>query len=317
MLAFGLATWQARVPMLWRLACSLVVLVACSRAPAAPTIPTSPPGPTPERAAWWVTIRDGAPLPPDSSADALLPELEEFLVSTDPAVRDELGFEVLVRWLGKDSPLSADAVRALRDRLVARTAEPPSPGDEVFRRSFAALVLSVIAAREVAAPAWTAAELDAQIAAAVRYAEREVDLRGHTGATGWAHAAAHTADWMKFLARHPALTSGQAARLLDGVAALVARPHGARFSHGEDERLAAAVRAVARRALLDDAHIDLWLRRVAEPLGRTWPRPFDPVLYAEQRNARDLLVSCFVALSFDDSPGAAAVLSRLRALLGA
>ena len=146
--------------------------------------------------------------------------------------------------------------------------------------------------------------LDQDVAA--RGPGREVDLRGYTGATGWAHAAAHTADWMKFLARHPGLRADQAARLLDGVAALVVRPHGARFSHGEDERLAATVRAVVRRGLVDDARLDAWLTAIAAPLARGFPEPFDPTLYAAQRNARDLLVSCFVALSFDPTPGAAA-----------
>src|SRR5699024_8479246 len=121
--------------------------------------------------------------------------------------------------------------------------------------------------------------------------------------------------WMKFLARHPRLTAAQAARLLDGVAALVTRRHGARFTHGEDERLAAAVRAVARRGLVVDAAWDAWLARVGEPLAAGFPEPFDPVLYAAQRNARDLLVSCFVALSFDPEPGAAAALARLRAFM--
>ncbi|HVV86388.1 MAG TPA: DUF2785 domain-containing protein, partial [Kofleriaceae bacterium] len=189
---------------------------------------------------------------------------------------------------------------------------PPVPGDGVFARSFAALTLSAIAAREAAAPSWTDAELAAQVEAAARYAEHEVDLRGYTGATGWAHAAAHTADWMKALARHPRLTAAEAARLLDGVASLVTRRHGARFSHGEDERLAAAVRAIVRRGLVSGDALDAWLARAAEPLAQGFPEPFDPVLFAAQRNARDLLVSCFVALSFDPSPEAAAALARLR-----
>ncbi len=284
-------------------------------APAA-TTPTIAPTIAPARQAWWRVVRDAGAPPAGTSADALVPELEAMLASSDPEVRDGLGFGVLAGWLRGDGPLTAAAVDGLRDRLTARTAAPPVVGDAVFARSFAALTLSAIAAREVAAPAWTDATLEAQVAGAVAYAGREVDLRGHTGAAGWAHAAAHTADWMKFLARHPRLTADQAARLLGGVEALVTRRHGARFSHGEDERLAATVRAVVRRRLLDDAALDAWLARIAAPIALGFPEPFDPVLYAAQRNARDLLVSCFVALSFDPEPGAVAALARLRALLG-
>ncbi len=299
------------------IACVGLVLIACRGAAAVPT--TKPVAPAPavdaERIAWWSAIRDGGPLPADQRADELLPELDAMLTSTDPDVRDGIGYGVLARWLGAKGPVTSDAVVALRERLVARTAAAPIAGDAVFGRSFAALALSVVVAREVATPVWTDAELEAQVAAATSYAARELDLRGYTSPGGWAHAAAHTADWMKFLARHPKLSSAQAARLLDAVADLVTRRHGARFSHGEDERLAATVRAVVRRGLVADERLDAWLGRIAEPIALGWPEPFDPVLYAAQRNARDLLVSCFVALTFDDSPGGAAAVARLRALM--
>lgn len=288
---------------------------AAAPAPLAPAAPTSPL--TAERRAWWEAIRAAKAPPAGTAAVTLLPELEALLTATDPTVRDGLGYEILAAWLQQPALLDDAAARGLRDRLVARTAGPIVAGDAVFARSFAALVLSVVAAREVAHPAWTAAELDAQIAAAVSYAGRETDLRGYTGAAGWAHAAAHTADWVKFLARHPALTRDQATRLLGAITALAARAHGARFSHGEDERLAAAVRALARRELLDDAALDAWLATIVAPLTTGWPDPFDPVVYATQRNARDLLVSCFVALSFDGSPGAARALARLTAAMKA
>jgi hypothetical protein len=291
------------------------LLAACSH-PARPSAPApGEPAVAAERMAWWRSIAGGAALPEGQTADGLVPELEGYLASTDPTVRDGIAYTMFAKWLAADGPIGADAVVALRDRLVARTAAEPVPGDAVFGRSFAALVLSVIAAREVAAPVWSDAALEAQVAAVTAYAGREVDLRGYTGATGWAHAAAHAADWMKFLGRHPKLTSAQALRLLGAAGELVTRRHGARFAHGEDERLAAAVRALVRRGLIADELFDAWLAHVAEPITLGWPEPFDPVLFAAQRNARDLLVSCFVALSFDDAPAAAAALARLRAFM--
>ncbi|MBP8810386.1 MAG: DUF2785 domain-containing protein [Kofleriaceae bacterium] len=270
---------------------------------------------TPERRAWWEARRAGEPLPAGARADDAVDELAALLADRDPTARDRLGFEVLVRWL-EPGGLSDAAVDRLRDLLVARTAGPIVAGDAVFARSFAALALSAITAREVKAPRWDVATLGAQVAAAVAYAGRETDLRGYTGAaTGWAHAAAHAADWLKFLARHPRLDAAGARAILDGVAALVARPHGVRLHHGEDERVAAAIRAVARRALVDDAGLDAWLATMLAPVAAGWPEPFDPAVYATQRNARDALVSAFVALTIDDSPGAAAALARLRAAM--
>lgn len=303
-----------------RIAVLALVIAACGPAPAPlkaerPSPVETPADPAAELAVWK------ARLDPDRALDRpiaeLLPEVEAMLASPDPERRDAIAFELLSRWLRTEGAVDDATVAALRDRLVARTeVEPPAAEDDgVYARSFAALGLSVVAAREVARPTWDAATLEAQVAAAVAYAGRERDLRGHTGAGGWAHAAAHTADWLKFLARHPALTEAQAVRVLDAITALAARRHGARFSHGEDERLAAAARAVLRRGLVDDAAVDAWLARVAAPIATPWPVPFDRTLYAAQRNARDLLVSLFVALSFDDAPPAAAALARLRAFM--
>lgn len=255
---------------------------------------------------------------PEPSNPPTLADVERLLASPDAHQRDKIGYEHLSTWMMEEGTIDDATAAGLRDRLVARTAAPisASAADAVFARSFAALGLSVIAARENKRNVWSAAELEAQIAAAAAYAARETDLRGVTGpTTGWAHAAAHTADWLTFLARHPKLSAAQARTILAALTSLAARRHGARFSHGEDERLAAAARAVLRRGLVDDAAIDAWLRTVGEPLTAGWPDPFDPSLYAAQRNARDFLVSMFVALSFDDAPPAAAGLARLRAFM--
>lgn len=299
-------------------------LMAC--ATAAPSAPPSSPAPSapstaapslsPEARALWEAARAGAPLPSGARADDHVDGLLALLASPSAEQRDRLGYETLVRWVAVGGPLTEASVDRLRDALVARTAGPIVDGDAVFARSFAALGLAAITAREVAAPRWDDATLAAQLAAATAYAARETDRRGYTGAdTGWAHSAAHTCDWLKFLARHPRLDAAGARAILDAVTATVTRPAGWRLSHGEDERAAAAIRAVARRGLVTDGELDAWLGALAAPLAAGWPEPFDPAVYATQRNVRDVLVSAFVALSFDDSPGGAAALARLRALL--
>ena len=77
---------------------------------------------------------------------------------------------------------------------------------------------------------------DGSPSAATTYAEREADYRGHLGAAGWAHAAAHTADLLKFLARNPRVSDVDA--ILDAVVAVTIRRHGHNFHHGEDGRVA-------------------------------------------------------------------------------
>ncbi len=313
---------------------AVVASAACARPPArcpaagAPAAPSadaapaeSPLPPPDDQLARWQAIRADGDAPPDgTTAAALVPELLDYLASPDPVRRDAIAFEVLATWVVLEPRLDAAEVRALAAQLQDRLAAPLDVPDGVYGRSFAALALSLVVARDLADPA--APVLDATgrrdlLAAARAYAQREDDLRGHTGAKGWAHAAAHTADLLKFLARAPTFTDDDRAVVLDAVAALVVRRHGFNLHHGEDARLAMPVLEAVKRGVAHDA-LDAWVAALAAPLGEPWPDPFDPALYAAQRNARNLLVTLFTQLTLlpePAPPAAAHLLGRIRDLL--
>ena len=118
---------------------------------------------------------------------------------------------------------------------------------------------------------------------ALAYLAAERDLRGIEPRVGWIHATAHTADLLKFLARNP------------------------RFTHAEDERLAAALLSVARRSDFDPAALDPWLERFVALEKRVWQQspPEVPALDAAQ-NARNLLRSLHLLLAMpkpEPTPG--------------
>ena len=77
--------------------------------------------------------------------------------------------------------------------------------DGVLLRSFSALTLSVVAARDSEAPFLSAEEYATLLDAALAYFHDERDTRGFDAAKGWMHSAAHTSDLLKFLARNPRL----------------------------------------------------------------------------------------------------------------
>lgn len=307
------------------LACGLLALsLACAAPRAAPvaTPATSSGAPSAtitaeELAALRAYLAPGktnaAPSP------ALVDAALRCLRSSDGAVRDGVGYEVLVRWLGKERLLGDAETDGLRARLLAQLgddADHAGPGDAasdaVFGRSFAALALSLVAARELAVPRWSAAELAEQLAAAQAYAARERDLRGYVPGKGWAHAVAHTADWMKMLGRHPLLGATQAEPLAQALVDLAVRRHGVRLAHGEEDRLAAALRSLIDRDRLDEPTLDRVLTRLLEPVRAGWPTPFDLTLYVAQRNALALFHALFTSLSLADTPSAARALARLR-----
>jgi hypothetical protein len=299
-----------RVPGMTRLWFLLVFTLGCAAAPPGPTTPCAPQGPpaalaaappsiAPDRLAYWRSVKAKG-LPGGTTAESQLPELVGFLGSPDPELRDGIGYEVLHAWIVEKRLLDAGQLRALTATLLANLAAPHDTApDAVLARSFSALAMSLVAAREVATPYLTPDELHAMVGAAATYAATERDLRGHIGAQGWAHAAAHTADWLNQLAKNPALTHDDAAAILRAVADLTVRRHGQILAHGEDSRLAAPVMTLLRRDRIDQAAWAPWVDGLLAPFREPG---FEPARYAAQRNGRNLLFTLFVFLSLEEKP---------------
>lgn len=305
-----------------KLACALL-LAACTHTttcppPVAPTVASTDdvPPPDDQLRKWQAIHANKDQVPAGTTAGQLVPELVAYLGSVDPVRRDGIAFEVLVSWIVKDPKLSPAELKGLLGTLEGNLAGPLEVRDGVYLRSFSALVLSLIVKRDLDQPFLDDAERRTLLDAAVAYAGRETDLRGHTGKRGWAHAAAHTSDLLKFLAREPSFTDEDRLRVLDGAVALAARTHGGNFHHGEDSRIAIAVIEAVKRGVPDDK-IGPWLGRLAAPLEQPESAQFDPALYGAQRNARNLLFTLFVQLSVDPKPSedAKAMLQAIRTLL--
>ncbi len=191
-----------------------------------------------------------------------------------------------------------------RRELVGRLADNLRRGigetgtDGVLLRSFSALDLSIFAALENADPALDDAGYRRLLDDALAYLRDERDLRGLEPRVGWIHATAHTADLLKFLARDPRFTSADQQRLLDAAWAKMTAPGTPVFTHAEDERLAAALVSVVRRADFDAARLDPWLARFVALEKQVWSKaPPDPPTLDASQNARNLLRSLYVLLS--------------------
>ena len=302
------------------------MVVSCAAAggdPVAAPVTTAAPSPaelTAERRAFWQDVRARGDAPPKGADVAALSlELIGYLGSTDPDVRDRMAYEVLASWIQRDGLMPRSAQRRIAEVLMERLGDRigAASGDSVYGRSFSALVLAAIAAHEIATPAMSDAELTAMVQAARAYASKERDLRGHVEGRGWAHAAAHTADWLKFLSRNPRLGRERGQLVLEAVLDLTVRRHGHILSHGEDGRLAQPVMDLLRRDHIDAAAFSTWLERLLAPLHEKGDGSFDAGQYAAQRNARNLAFTLFVALSLEDArnPAQTASLAALTSAL--
>jgi hypothetical protein len=278
----------------------LAVLAVLGGSPT-PSPASSDPPPAAERRgkAFWLQLAKDCAVPAGESAFGLVSEAVSLLGSPDTEWRDDVGYGVVAACVYQKRSLKP----AERRELVARLSSNLGRGigeagtDSVLLRTFSALDLSIFAALESAEPALDDRDFRQLIDDAFAYLRDERDLRGLDRRVGWIHATAHTADLLKFLARDPRFTAADQARLLDAAWSKMTAPGTPVFTHAEDERLAAALLSVARRADLDLALLDPWLARFVTQEKEVWSRtPPEAATLGASQNARNLLRSLYVLL---------------------
>jgi Protein of unknown function (DUF2785) len=252
---------------------------------------------------FWRALVAECDVPAPETAYGLVREAVSLLGSPDSEWRDDVGYGVVVSCVYRKRLLQP----AERRELVAQLEANLRPGlvdrgdASVLRRSFSALDLSVLAALELLDPVLDGAGYRQLLDAAFVYLRDEHDLRGLEPRVGWIHATAHTADLLKFLARDPRFTPADQPRLFDAAWSKLTAPGTPVFTHAEDERLAAALVSVVRRADFDPALLDPWQERFTALEKQVWEgAPPEPATLDASENARDLLKSLYVLLSLPE-----------------
>jgi hypothetical protein len=259
----------------------------------------------PSRADWIALARGGFVLPPGRDAGDLLVEMNPLLASTDPVLRDDVAYSAAERWILREHRVSPAGLRTLLRLWTANLDDGVgSAGDDrVFKRSFSALSLSVIAATDLSTPFLEPAEVNAFFDRVLDYFQRERDLRGFDAVHGWMHTVAHTSDTLKFLARNPRLSAGVDVRLLAAVRAKL-ESHDAVFAWGENDRVALALHSAVRRADADSAALTAWTQEWIKAHQDLWAKgpQVDPRRFVVVENAKQVMRSLHAALSMDATP---------------
>src|SRR5579885_2026925 len=109
--------------------------------------------PAHDRQFWQSVAQQHYAVPDGESASALAHELSGLLASTDSELRDDLAYSILTSWI-RAGKLSNDDLIALSDEWRANLKKNigESGNDSVLQRSFSALCLSELAARDVKSP---------------------------------------------------------------------------------------------------------------------------------------------------------------------
>ncbi len=259
----------------------------------------------PGRADWIALARSGFVLPATRTAVDMLVSMNELLASDDPVLRDEVAYSAAERWIVREHRLSPSDLRAMLrlwlgnlDDGLGQAGDP-----RVFKRSFSALCLSLIAASDLSTPFLEAPELRAFFDAMLGYFQRERDLRGFDPVHGWIHTVAHTSDALKFLMRNPKLAAGSDAQLLTAVHAKI-ESHDAVFIWGENDRMALALQSAVRRPDADGVAFNDWVQAWVKARQELWANgpQVDPHRFVRVENATQVMRSLHAALAMERSP---------------
>lgn len=260
------------------------------------------PHPAGRPAEFWKGIaKDGFTPPPGSDVGALALALCDLFASPDPELRDDVAYSMFVSWAYQKKLLTAAMLRPVTAALEANLrADIGSTGtDAVFRRSFSALALSAVVARDNVDPVLDEAGFRELLTAALQYLATENDTRGFDAKKGWMHSAAHTADLLKFLGRSRYVTVADQTAILDGI--LRKMTTSPVFAFGEDERHARAILSIVNRQDFNRDGFDAWLTRAKPtPLKAALPAVAD---LQSRQNVKNLLAKLEVLLSPDAAAG--------------
>lgn len=270
---------------------------------------------THDTAFWRALAEKRFAVPEGQSVDALAREASRLLASPDPELRDDIGYSALATWIYRERNVSDATLRVLMDEWIANLSAGVGERDtdSVFRRSFSALALALLVARDNEEPWLERAEFARLLEAALAYLAAERDVRGFDAQKGWMHSVAHTADLLKFLARSRHLQVAGQRAILTAIAAKLDAVDVA-LTHGEDERLARVVVSIAARDDFDQAAFGSWLKALIAPRA---VNPPTPASLAGGENRKHLIVSLHALLTTDPrgTPGLAAARELVRAVL--
>lgn len=179
--------------------------------------------------------------------------------SVDPVLRDELNYSAFWKLINNDLLTKQQIEYILtvlldRDLLMADIENPES--DAVFTRSFTVLffaaILHVDASKKIVDEELVRRTIDASL----QYLINEQDLRGFVEKKGWAHAAAHGADLLESIAKHPFSTEEDALKILNNLNQIFSIATG--FKDDEEERIARSFVTLSQHHLTE-SQLSEWL----------------------------------------------------------
>jgi hypothetical protein len=191
---------------------------------------------------WTFITKNDYQVPEGHTLENLTEILFSYLGSTDPKLRDDIGYVVYANWL-KRGMYSSEAIKAHVQTFLSNLEKGigETESDTIFLRAFSILFLAELVHNDNKKPLLSKEQVQAILEKGIWYLSAEKDGRGYIPDKGWAHALAHTADLMLVLARNRHIDGGNLWSILATISNTIVHSTNHVYIHGEDERLASAV----------------------------------------------------------------------------
>ena len=249
---------------------------------------------------FWIDLaKNKYEIPEGHTLAELTSEIFSYLGSTDPELRDDIGYIVFANWL-KQERYSTEEIRGYIRELLANlhigVDHPES--DSVFLRTFSVLFLAEIVHNDNKRSFLEKADIALILEEGLWYIIAEKDPRGHVPVQGWAHALAHTADLLLVLGCNQHLEETDLWNILNSISEKIIHSTNYLYIHGEDERLASAVIESLLRDLLSVEKIETWAKSFTD---QNWKGAYtDEERNNAFQNTRNLLRSIYLELKNDE-----------------
>ncbi|MGE7841320.1 DUF2785 domain-containing protein [Lysinibacillus sp. NPDC093712] len=190
----------------------------------------------------------------EKEGDWLLEEMLTHIGSTDERLRDHLIYRTFIDLIS-DNLLNSQQLQNLFDTaigddyLYANIGEQTE--DSVFTRSFSALLVASILAKDSELLILNDTSLQSFFKKIGRYLLLEKDTRGHVEGKGWAHSIAHGADLAAMTIKHPKFDLQYAPSILHALK--LATWKDVVYVNDEEERFVNIIEALLARDYSEEA----------------------------------------------------------------
>lgn len=220
----------------------------------------------------------------------LLPDMLDHIGDVDDELRDDLIYPILATWIMNDldEDIRLEVLDVCLNNLNFGLGELGT--DTVFTRTFSVLQVPVFLYTHLEKPFIPDDRLTLIVESVLQYLQKEQDLRGFVSGKGWAHAVAHSADALKYIAKLDNLSKEQVDKILTVMKEkmLVSNYN---YINDEDERM-----VLALVALMDKIQdIKPWIESFAD-LPKKQVLPDDLIV---QLNAKQFLRSLYFRVDHD------------------